>query len=79
MRSPAQRRLGAYKNLQGLTYEGLAAELAAVRPDLGDCKWRTVQDLIRGERNPSASMAAKIEAHPDLKIPVGDWFPEPAA
>lgn len=73
-RTPGALSLADFKEQQGLTHDALAAKVQAARPDLGDCKGRTVQDLIRGERKPSLAMAVKIEAL--TTIPPGDWFPE---
>lgn len=75
MRTPAQRKLAAYKAEHDLTHEALAGRVAASRADLGDCKARTVQDLLRGARLPSIAMAVKIEAL--VGISATDWIPAP--
>jgi len=71
--TPGARALAKFKADHDLTHDQLAARVAASRSDLGDCKGRTVQDLIRGVRKPSGPMLAKLEAL--LETSASDWFP----
>jgi transcriptional regulator with XRE-family HTH domain len=80
---PGMELLATYKADRGLTLLELADEVAAARPDLIDkwgrqinCRPRTVQDILRGDRSPSLNMAAKIEAA--TGVPVASWIPAQA-
>ena len=71
-RSKGAEALGQYKREHGLTHAGLAERIAATLPELGDCKARSVQDMVIGARRPSLSMQAKIEALTEIRA--GAWF-----